>query len=332
MVRLLQTRSRVSSLLLLSLPAFLLLQTVDASLGDRLPEFRECIQICGHENCDANNDPTHIPLHHRLLLWTCAQECDYACQHIITQQRRAAGQPTTQFHGKWPFTRILGIQEPISVLFSLGNLWAHHRGLRKLRERVPASYRLRHYYILFAYFGIASWVASAIFHTRDFIATEQLDYFAAGASILYGMYYTPVRVFRLDRPDRAGFVRVWTLFCCALYACHVAYLKLWRWNYTYNIAANVAVGMVHNLLWTYFSWKRWKETRQSWAIWPSMLVTWIMLVMSLELMDFPPLWGAVDAHSLWHLGTIGPTFLWYNFMTRDAQDDIARAGKKYEKT
>ena len=37
---------------------------------------------------------------------------------------------------------------------------------------------------------------SMIFHTRDFNFTEKLDYFAAGASVLYGLYYTPIRVFR----------------------------------------------------------------------------------------------------------------------------------------
>ncbi|KAJ3564108.1 hypothetical protein NPX13_g7959 [Xylaria arbuscula] len=92
------------------------------------------------------------------------------------------------------------------------------------------------------------------------------------------------------------------------------------------MTANLVVGMVHNLLWTYFSWTRWRETGQTWAIWPSMLVAWIMLVMSLELLDFPPLWGALDAHSLWHLGTIAPAVLWYNFMIMDSLD-LAKQAK-----
>jgi hypothetical protein len=45
--------------------------------------------------------------------------------------------------------------------------------------------------------------------------------------------------------------------------------------------------------------------------------------MSLELLDFPPWKGMIDAHSLWHLGTVLPTVLWYNFLVRDAQEDIA---------
>ncbi|KAI1383243.1 Per1-like protein [Hypoxylon trugodes] len=321
---------RPSSLLTSLLVAVCLLWGIaEASLGDRLPEFRECVQVCARENCDPNNNPTHIPIHRRLLLWTCPQECDYTCQHIITQQRLATSQPITQFHGKWPFIRVLGIQEPFSVIFSLGNLAAHNWGLTKLRRELPASYPLRKYYIMFAFFGGASWVFSTLFHTRDFAVTEQLDYFAAGASVLYGMYYTPVRVFRLDRPTprRESVLRLWTILCCIMYIAHVAYLKLWKWNYTYNMAANVTVGLVQNALWSYFSWKRWKENRQTWAIWPGVAVAWLMMVMSLELLDFPPLWGALDAHSLWHLGTIGPTILWYNFMVKDSQDNIANGAK-----
>ncbi|KAI0539936.1 Per1-like-domain-containing protein [Xylaria digitata] len=324
-----KTATHPSSLLLVTaLIACLLLQPAEASLGDRLPEFRECVEVCDHENCDPNNDPTPIPLHHRLLFWTCAQECDYTCQHITTTRRVEAGQSVTQFHGKWPFIRVLGMQEPFSVLFSLGNFLAHQNGLGRLRERVPSTYPMRWYYEVFAYFGMASWVFSSIFHTRDFTATEQLDYFGAGASVLYGMYYALVRVVRLDLPTprRRSILRLWTVFCCALYVAHVSYLKFWRWDYTYNMAANLVVGMVHNLLWSYFSWARWRETGQSWAIWPSMLVAWIMLVMSLELLDFPPLWGALDAHSLWHLGTIAPAVLWYNFMIKDSQD-LAKAVK-----
>ncbi|KAI5926800.1 Per1-domain-containing protein [Camillea tinctor] len=318
----------LSLLLVLVLCLALFAATAEASLGDRLPEFRECVQVCTRENCDSS-DPTPIPFYRRLLLWTCPKECDYTCQHIVTNQRVSAGQPVTQFHGKWPFVRVLGIQEPFSVLFSLGNLAAHRAGLSQVRGQIPASYPLRPYYELFALMGVWTWVCSAVFHTRDFPLTEQLDYFAAGAGIMYGMYYTPVRVFRLDRPTprRRSVLRLWTLTCAALYAAHVAYLKLWRWNYTYNMAANVVAGLLQNSLWTWFSFQRWRESRRTWAILPGVAVAWIFSAMSLELLDFPPLWGALDAHSLWHLGTIGPTILWYNFLVKDSQDIVASTAK-----
>lgn len=219
-----------------------------------------------------------------------------------------------QFHGKWPFRRFLGMQEPLSVLFSVGNFAAHYHGLhRRVLPHIPAAYPLRPFYVALARVSMAAWLFSAVFHTRDFPLTEQLDYFAAGATVLYGMYYTAVRVFRLDRPApraRAA-LHAWSAACAALYLAHVAYLKLWRWDYTYNMAANVACGVVQNVLWCWFSWRRYRETRRAWAAWPAVVVVWVTLAMSLELFDFAPLWGSVDAHSLWHLGTIAPAFLFY---------------------
>ena len=223
-------------------------------------------------------------------------------------------QPILQFHGKWPFYRFAGMQEPFSVLFSFFNLLAHRDGLAKVQEKIPASYPLRKYYLAFSYIGIASWVFRMIFHTRDFDITEKLDYFAAGASVLYGLYYTPIRIFRLDQkrpPVKPTLLRLWTLICVSLYAAHVSYLTFWRWDYVYNMAANVAAGVVQNILWSVFSYMTYQKLKKPWAAWPGMIVAWIILAMSLELLDFPPLGGMIDAHSLWHLGTVVPTIWWY---------------------
>ncbi|KAF2687070.1 Mn2+ homeostasis protein Per1 [Lentithecium fluviatile CBS 122367] len=306
---------------------FLLVTAAHASLGDRLPEFKECLKTCGEANC--GDDATHIPLHRRLLLWDCPAECDYSCQHIVTEQRLAREipymQPVYQFHGKWPFYRFMGMQEPFSVIFSLFNYLAHHWGMTQLREKVPASYPLRKYYMMMGYFGLASWAFSMIFHTRDFNITERLDYFAAGACVLYGLYYTPIRIFRLDRKDpmKQSVLRLWTTFCMLLYTLHVLYLSLWSWDYTYNMAANVSVGVTHNLLWSAFSYVQYRKLGRLWAMWPGLIVAWVIMVMSLELLDFPPWKGMIDAHSLWHLGTVGPTIWWYNFLIKDAQEDLA---------
>lgn len=205
------------------------------------------------------------------------------------------------------------MQEPFSVVFSLFNYLAHDWGMNKLRESIPQSYPLRKYYLLFGYFGLASWIFSIIFHTRDFYWTEKLDYFAAGASVLYGMYFTPIRIFRLYREGRRrrSVLRVWTMFCLTLYAMHVGYLTLWSWDYTYNMAANVAVGIVQNILWTAFSIYQFQKVQRTWAAWPGLIVAWIILAMGLELFDFAPWDRMIDAHSLWHLGTVGPTIWWY---------------------
>jgi post-GPI attachment to proteins factor 3 len=200
------------------------------------------------------------------------------------------------------------------VLFSLANLWAHYAGLRKLRRLVPAAYPARVYYEGFALVSVAAWTFSAVFHTRDFRLTERLDYFGAGASVLYGLYYTVVRLARLyapATPRRRSLLRLWTALCCALYAGHVGFLALVRWDYTYNMAANVVVGVASNALWTAYSVRKWRDTHRGWATWPGLAVAWVMMAMGLELFDFPPLWGALDAHSLWHAGTVAPAVLWY---------------------
>lgn len=205
------------------------------------------------------------------------------------------------------------MQEPFSVLFSGLNFMAHYDGLSKILIHIPASYSMRKYYILLSYFGMMSWVFSMIFHTRDFRFTEQLDYFAAGASVLYGLYYTTIRIFRLDRggPKTRSLLRAWTVTCISMYAAHVAYLKWYSWDYTYNMAANVVAGIVQNSMWSWFSIQKYTKSKRFWATWPGIAVAWLFLVMSLELLDFPPIWGCVDAHSLWHLGTVAPTILWY---------------------
>jgi hypothetical protein len=96
-----------------------------------------------------------------------------------------------------------------------------------------------------------------------------------------------------------------------MYACHVLYLSCWSWDYTYNMIANVAVGIVTNIMWSWFSVTRYRKLKKMWLAWPGMIVAWIVSVMSLELFDFPPWGGMIDAHSLWHLGTVIPTIWWY---------------------
>lgn len=115
------------------------------------------------------------------------------------------------------------------------------------------------------------------------------------------------------------------------------------------MAANVAAGVVQNILWTSFSLYRYRKSGHLWTTWPGLVVAWVTFAMSLELFDFPPWFGSIDAHSLWHMMTIAPTVLWYksvsqpspflllrpqtfllrqrtpSFLVKDAQDDIAAA-------
>ncbi|KAI5284892.1 hypothetical protein KEM55_000867 [Ascosphaera atra] len=149
---------------------------------------------------------------------------------------------------------------------------------------------------------------------RDLSVTEKLDYFGAGASVMYGMYLAVVRIYRLELDDelyKPSLRRFWTGLCATLYLAHVAYLSIWKFDYTYNMAANVIVGLLHNVLWTWYSYSRYRQEYQAWTAWPGLIVTWVVMAMSLELLDFPPFMELIDAHSLWHLATVVPTLWWY---------------------
>ncbi|KAI5795437.1 Mn2+ homeostasis protein [Peziza echinospora] len=321
----------------LSLLPFLVLSglcvPILASRGDQLIEFRDCVKYCIHQNCAYNPTPTPLPLHLRLLFWTCPQECDYSCQRTITAERITHALPIEQFHGKWPFRRILGVQEPFSVLFSLANLYAHVLGLRTLKKELPRGYGMRRYYMWFGYLGVVCWVCSAVFHTRDFVLTERADYFAAGANVLYGSSTatTPTTKYNhisppTTTPDRTHLLAPLFFFLLFLYFSHIYYLSFIRWSYTYNMFINVLIGALTNILWTIFSIRHYRKLKKVWAAWPGLIVTWLVMAMSLELLDFPPVGDALDAHSLWHAATVAPTVWWYKFVVRDARREVEELG------
>ena len=83
--------------------------------------------------------------------------------------------PVQQFHGKWPFIRILGIQEPASAVFSIFNLVPHIYMLRKLVRTVPSETVTYRIWIGYSLVSINTWVWSTIFHTRDWDVTEKVS-------------------------------------------------------------------------------------------------------------------------------------------------------------
>lgn len=156
-----------------------------------------------------------------------------------------------QFHGKWVFIRFLGAQEPLSVLFSLLNLRIHYNALFSLRKQLPDAFPLKLVYIVHTLVSMNAWIWSAVFHTRDKDITEKLDYFSAGAVIMSGFFFSAARLFRLA-PGGDRFVLL-RRACIGALALHMLYLSIGRFDYAYNMAANVVVGLVHTLLWLTYS-------------------------------------------------------------------------------
>ncbi|KAJ2451714.1 hypothetical protein EV183_003430 [Coemansia sp. RSA 2336] len=282
-----------------------------ASSGDRQLSFRKCVN-----QCRVNCTPDQLALHLRLLFWDCKSNCDYSCQRHITRQAQMAGRPVHQYHGKWPFVRVLGVQEPASVLFSIMNGVMHVRSW-KLVQSLPRIHPMRRWLSVFVVLGTWSWFCSAVFHTRDFPLTEKLDYFSAGLNVLYIFFLGTVRMLRLSSWRQT---RVVALACAIPYLLHVGYLSFVRFDYGYNMMANAIVGLLSNFVWFAVTVQAYRNGQPFW--WkPALLIVLTDLAFSLEAFDFPPFADTLDAHSLWHAATIPIVAHWYDYLVADAKWD-----------
>ncbi len=158
---------------------------------------------------------------------------------------------------------------------------------------------------------------------------------------MFALFYTVIRLFHIypprspvTEPTVTRWVRsIWAALCSLAYLGHVSYLTLLpRFDYTYNMAANLIVGLTHNLLWLAYSFPssiplirrfpaRSKTYRPNYAWKAAAFVLLTTAATSFEVFDFPA-WGRIiDAHSLWHLATVPIIPLWYRFLIQDALDD-----------
>jgi post-GPI attachment to proteins factor 3 len=259
--------------------------------------------------------------------------------HTVTDLAAESGVRAQQYYGKWPFWRYAGMQEPAAVAFSLANLLMHVLGADWLRRGVHPTHPMRPFYITWAYVSINAWIWSAVFHTRDTPLTEKLDYFSAALAILYALYNTVVRLFHLYQgtrafpslPGRRPYFHLCRAMAVVAYTAHVAYLGLApRFDYTYNIIFNIALGLTHHALWLSFAWPgstlfpRFammpRSYRPAHAGTAALIIALTTAATALELIDFPPLGRVLDAHALWHLATVPLAVMWYDFLVTDAQD------------
>lgn len=338
--------------------------SASASLGDDLPEFKRCVKYCDILTCDSIDhypdvlpstylnllkdenlvnlfEKTPIAFHLTLLGWDCPSNCDYQCQRHVTEDRIAEGLDIYQFHGKWPFIRVLGVQELFSTLFSIGNWIPNFLGLKLLWKQYNIELKKKNLeftnlywtYMLIAAVSMCAWFFSTIFHLKDTWDRERLDYFFAGMTVLTGFYAVNVRFFKLYQPSNNFKRRIFASLCILMYLGHVTRLLV-DWSYTYNMQANVVIGLIQNLLWVYLAIYQFRKISNgklsfvenltnkeyNWTLTPLLLVLSVLFGMSFELFDFPPVLQLIDAHAMWHFVTIWPTIFWYPYLIKDAQE------------
>lgn len=339
--------------LLALLPAFTTLSL--ASPGDQLIEFQYCQDACeeqnrcpGYQDLYTSSNPYNqhpfeqTPLFLSFFLfWDCASNCDYQCQQIITEERVLRDFEIYQFHGKWPFIRRFTMQEFFATVFSILNFIPHYYGFLNLKKRYDAailrddrkSVLLRNY-IIVSISGMMAWTASTIFHWRDLVITEKFDYFFAGCTVCLGFHAVISRILRLDK--RNSVQNIFSMVVSIIFFLHILRLYI-DWSYTYNMRFNIFFGLLQYIsliglgVKNYMSLTSKKKHKFSYgnkynihshrimrlcAV-PILLVIGTSLVMSLELNDFFSYTFQIDAHAIWHAGTVIPSFYLYQFFTDD---------------
>ncbi|CDO92749.1 unnamed protein product [Kluyveromyces dobzhanskii CBS 2104] len=209
--------------------------------------------------------------------------------------------------------------------FNRFNWWLKNHLERKLKIFVKEAsvFRVRRLlnYQFIAVAGMLAWICSSVFHTRDLIITEKLDYFFAGATVLAGFHAVFYRVLRLDMHPRIG--KLFTAFTFVIFSGHILRLYL-DWSYTYNMRFNIFFGLLQYVMLITVAILNYQRLSTSRAhliydltIVPIGLVVFTGVAMSSELFDFFNYDWQIDSHAIWHALTVLPSFYLYRFFLKD---------------
>uniref|UniRef100_A0A6M2EWN0 Post-GPI attachment to proteins factor 3 n=1 Tax=Populus davidiana TaxID=266767 RepID=A0A6M2EWN0_9ROSI len=312
---------------------------VYASDGDADPIYKACVEQCEKtgcvgekcfQHCKFSSDgkpvggPWYLqePLYLQWKQWDCRSDCQYHCMLAREEEREKLGGKPVKYHGKWPFHRAYGFQEPVSVALSALNLAIQFHGwvsffilIYYKLQLTPSKKTYYEYTGLWHIYGILSmnsWFWSAVFHSRDVELTEKLDCSSAVALLGFSLILAILRAFSMR--DEAARVMV-SAPIIAFVTTHILYLNFYNLDYGLNMKVCVAMGVAQLLIWAVWA----GVTRH-----PSRFKLWVAVVggglaILLEIYDFPPYQGFVDAHALWHATTIPLTYLWWSFVKDDAE-------------
>ncbi|KAL9269557.1 Post-GPI attachment to proteins factor 3-like protein [Drosera capensis] len=316
-----------------------LIAVLEASEGDADPIYRNCVQLCEKTGCvkdkcfhqcnftSSGNRPDNgqylqEPLYLQWKQWDCRSDCQYHCMLSREEERQRLGHKPAKYHGKWPFLRIYGIQEPVSVAFSALNLAMHFHGWISffiliyyklaLDDNRKAFYEFTGLWHIYGMLAMNSWFWSAVFHSRDVDLAEKLDYSSAVALLGYSLILAILRVFNVKIEAARVMISAPLI---AFTTTHILYLNFYTLDYGLNMKVCVTMAVVQLLLW--FFWAAITRHPSRWKL--MVVVVGGALAMLLEIYDFSPYKGLVDAHALWHATTIPLTYLWWSFIKDDAE-------------
>ncbi|CAF3849123.1 unnamed protein product [Rotaria sp. Silwood1] len=295
---------------------------VFASSGDKHYLYQACLNHCKQINCstslglqDFHKKQTFFEY---IFQWSCQDECSYQCMWKTVDDMQVNGHSIEQFHGKWPFIRFLGIQEPASTLFSILNLLSNYIfGYQVLRHYLKYGvHPLYSMWMIFCLISMNAWIWSTIFHTHDKPLTEIFDYIGAISLVFSQFACCIIRVGYRTKYMRL--TKLATLFLLIFFLYHAYYLLFIKMDYGYNMKINIIVGILNVICWLLWSIINFISGKiYVWRCAVSVILA--MVFAALELTDFVPIAWIIDAHSLWHFFTIFLPILWYRFIVDDSR-------------
>ncbi|TYH41670.1 hypothetical protein ES332_D11G009400v1 [Gossypium tomentosum] len=315
-----------------------LVPSIEASEGDADPIYKTCLEDCEKsgcvgemcfQHCKFSSDGKPIdgpwylqePLYQKWKQWDCRSDCRYHCMIAREQQRWKLGGKPIKYHGKWPFQRVYAIQEPAAVAFSAISLAIQFHGWLSffilLNYKLPLRPDKKTYYEytglfhIYAILAMNFWFWSAVCHTRDVELTEKLDYSSAVALVGFSFILTILRTF--DVRDEASRVMV-AAPLIAFVMTHILYLNFYKLDYGLNTKVCMAMGVANLLIWGV--WAGITSHPSRWKVWLFNVGGTIALL--LEIYDFPPYKGFIDAHALWHAANIPLAYISWSFVRDDA--------------
>ncbi|MED6138922.1 hypothetical protein PIB30_079075 [Stylosanthes scabra] len=309
---------------------------LNASAGDSDQHYRSCLTECGEKGCvggkcfpECTISSKGVPLNHsRNLLekiyvhWnkgSCQNNCQYHCM-LDREEKRASHDPV-KYHGKWPFKRVYGIEEPGSVAFSALNLAMHFHGwlsfISFLQNKLPLKVgRKAHcgYACLWHVHGLLALNAffwSIVSHTRHIELTEKLDFSATVAVLGFSLILAILRCFNIrNEAARVMTSAPFTSFVTT----HILYLNCFKLDYVWHSYICQALAAMQLTIWAI--WSVFSQHPSRWKLW--LVILGGVAAFVLKGLDFPPYEGLVDAHALSHAATVPFTCLWWSFARDDA--------------
>ncbi|GAA0170877.1 hypothetical protein LIER_41040 [Lithospermum erythrorhizon] len=315
------------------------LVAIKASSGDDDPIYKDCVGQCEKTGCVGGKCFQHCkfsseghpidgpwylqePLYQRWKQWDCRSDCQYHCMLDREEDRKKHGLKPVKYQGKWPFLHVYGMQEPVAVAFSGLNLAIQFHGWISffilVNYKLPLRANRKPYYEytglwhIYAIMSMNSWFWNAVFHCRDVELTNKLHISSAVALLGYSVVVAILRAFNVK--DEAARVMI-AAPLIAFIATHILYLNLYQLDHSLNTKVCAFMSLVQITLWAV--WAGVTKHPFRWKLW--IVVIGGGLASLLELYEFPPYRGYVDAHALWHAITIPLTYLWWSFVRDDSE-------------